>query len=142
MVEVGNAFLCQMLEAIPEAVVHYEDFAKFTSGLRVQRPADVVAWGVIVEEWEADILKPNPYALPKSKITLANVYLKLAKEEQARIQEGQDAQSDISLSSFLLLGMELEEQQCSLHRLVRGELTTLQDAMLQEQHAALLKKIL
>ncbi|GBE79491.1 hypothetical protein SCP_0206910 [Sparassis crispa] len=142
-VEVGNALLRRMLEAIPEAVVHYEDFAKFTSGLRVQRPADVVAWGVMVEEWEADISKPNPYALPKSKITLADVHLKLAKEEQARIQEGRDMQSpDVSPSSFLLLGMELEKQQCSLRRLVHGELTTHQDATLQEQRAALLKKIL
>ncbi|KAL6298299.1 hypothetical protein BKA93DRAFT_754282 [Sparassis latifolia] len=109
-VEVGNALLHRMLEAISEAVVHYKDFVKFTSGF---------------------------------KITLADVHLKLAKEEQARIQEGRDTQSpDVSPSSFLLLGMELEKQQRSLRRLMHGELTTHQDATLQEQRAALLKKIL
>ncbi|KAL6302867.1 hypothetical protein BKA93DRAFT_818322 [Sparassis latifolia] len=121
-VKLGNMLLCRMLEAIPEAVTHHKDFCKFTSGLLAQCPADISAWRTMLEKWEVDHSKPDPYALPESTVTLAEVRLKLVKEEQARVQAGQDAQSDVSPSAFLLLGMELEDQ----HR----------------QRAALLKKIL
>ncbi|KAL6297770.1 hypothetical protein BKA93DRAFT_831262 [Sparassis latifolia] len=120
MVELENMLLHQMLEVIPEAIAHHEDFCKFTSGLLAQCPADVSAWRTMLEEWEVDHSKPDPYVLPKSTVTLAEVHLKLAKEEQARVQAMQDAQLDVSPGTFLLGDHHGADSDTALHEGLRA----------------------
>lgn len=64
-----------MLEAIPQAKCHKEDFELFDEGLRQKRNNDVVAWEKMLDKWENDHSKPNPYVSSKtSKLLL--IFLK------------------------------------------------------------------
>jgi hypothetical protein len=85
--------------------------------------------------------------------TMAQVRLELATEELRNAKTGSASVHNVSSNSFLLLGLELEEQQyvsalrCSpttlicdrrvLKEYVRSKLSTLQEAAVNEQWAAL-----
>lgn len=63
---VGDYLLRKMLEAIPQAKCHKEDFELFDGGLREKRDDDVVSWQKMLYEWEKDYNAPNPYVSSKT----------------------------------------------------------------------------
>ena len=88
----------------------------------------IQAWGLMVEEWEADPSKPNPYVLTEkggfsgwnqhtyltvhfigSKVSEAR--LRLTEEEAAEAERGTTAPHKVSASVFVRMGLELEDQQ-------------------------------
>jgi hypothetical protein len=90
-------------------------------------PDTVENWVDMIEEWDLDKSKPNPYEesckgllciyfiiqgskrLPAT--TMADVRLELAKEELAEAKNGAELMHDVSPNTFLHVGLELEEQQ-------------------------------
>lgn len=57
----GVSLLTQLVKAINMEKRHREAFEKFTTTF----PSDVVAkWDKMVDDWDADISKPNPYEEP------------------------------------------------------------------------------
>lgn len=69
----------------------------------------------MVEAWEKEgydeCALPNPYELPKSGLTQKDVQLKLAEAEAAERSSGAPLISDVSPSSFVILGLEVEDLQ-------------------------------
>lgn len=66
----------------------------------------------MVEAYEDDATKPNPYELPKSGATEADVRLNFAKLEAEQVARGIPTIHDVSPSTFIMAGLDLEEQQC------------------------------
>jgi hypothetical protein len=105
---------------------HRELFAKFNATFK--REMEEV-WEKMVQDWERDKDKPNPYAEPVNSKSLAyllyipsshilllatterDIRLQLLKEEEADASRGILPPHDISASSFLQTGLKLEEQQ-------------------------------
>lgn len=85
-----------------------EAFVKFNATFS----SDVVErWGKMVAEWDADRTKPNPYEEPVAGTSTAEVRLELAKEEAADVERGNRTIHNISAGRWLIMGLDLEEQQ-------------------------------
>ena len=95
---------------------------------------DIVAkWTKMVEEWNSDPNKPDPYEEPMTGmvtllqgdlavdanecqiltgLTMAAVKLELAQQEAVEASHGQLPMHEVMPAVFLQVGLELEEQQC------------------------------
>ncbi|KAJ7609634.1 hypothetical protein FB45DRAFT_982382 [Roridomyces roridus] len=90
-----------------EEAVQAEAFTSFTFAQREHVPE----WRRMVEEYEADGSKSNPYESTSKGLTEAEVRKKLEEEEEKEEQAGQPRIHDVSPSAFLTLGLDLEDQQ-------------------------------
>ncbi|KAF7326888.1 CxC2 domain-containing protein [Mycena venus] len=88
--------------------------AAFAEFLREQAHL-VPAWKQKVDEFEADPTKPNPYEVKFVGLTEAQVRLQFTQEEAKQAQLGAPALHDVSLSKFILLGLDLEDKQRRIH---------------------------
>ncbi|KAF7351520.1 CxC2 domain-containing protein [Mycena sanguinolenta] len=77
----------------------------------LQQAERVPAWKKLVEEYEADNTKKNPYSLKISGMTEAELKVKFATEEEEESKKGLPALHEVTPSSFIAAGLELEEQQ-------------------------------
>ncbi|KAK7026684.1 hypothetical protein VNI00_015557 [Paramarasmius palmivorus] len=76
-------------------------------------------WKKMVEEFEEDHTRPNPYELPESGLTMQQMRRELAEEELKSFSEGQSLdqaaeQFAKSASAFIILALEIEERQRQL----------------------------
>lgn len=125
----GDDLLCLLIEAVPLAVEHREDFVAFDRRLRRERLGDVSSWELMLQVWEKDHKKPNPYVLPKScklrsrvlssaqhlaltlAVTRAEVQLKHLTAENKAAADGHPASQDLGPCSFIVLGLETRQSQ-------------------------------
>ncbi|GJE98381.1 CxC2 domain-containing protein [Phanerochaete sordida] len=108
--------LCRkFMHAVQQAKEQEEEFEAFS---RSFSPATIDAWEKMVTEWEHDHeAHEDPYVAPQETVTEAQVKRTLAQEEEERVRTGKKtALHDVSPSSFLTIGLELEEQQRVLRR--------------------------
>ena len=92
------------------------------------QPETIQYWQKMITTWKSDHTQPNPYIEPVSceptffsasnvysvlyiVTTLQDVRLELAKEDLALAAQGAISPHKTSLTSFLTIGLELEEQQ-------------------------------
>ncbi|KAJ7096584.1 hypothetical protein B0H15DRAFT_773847, partial [Mycena belliarum] len=107
LVGLGALLKKRLLAAIPERNFQKEAFTTFTEN----QIEHVDEWRLMVEAFEADPTKPNPYDLPKSGLNENDVRLQFAQEEAAEEARGMLPIHDVSPSAFILAGLDLEEQQ-------------------------------
>ena len=125
----GKLFLKRFNDAFNMRQKHRDIFARLTATF----PSNTVhKWDTIVKEWHMDPsrprTKPNPYEEPRSgkkyilvyclwlinhslATTVQDIRLELVQEEADEVNHGVLPPHKISMSSFLTLGLELEEQQ-------------------------------
>ncbi|KAJ6564322.1 hypothetical protein B0H19DRAFT_1140795 [Mycena capillaripes] len=107
-----------MAEDIKSGREHAASFKAFTEGLTSQQPELVDEWRVWVDEWErtrhVEDEKNSPYEYTEQATTLKDVRLKLAEEEYARTGDGTEVEREDTPSTFISMGMELEEAQRQL----------------------------
>ncbi|KAJ7030308.1 hypothetical protein C8F04DRAFT_1264074 [Mycena alexandri] len=129
----------RLLNAIPERNFQAESLATFTAN----QIDNVPQWKAVVEAFEADSTKPNPYEIPKSGALENDVRLECAEEEAAEQRAGVPAIHNVSPSAFILAGLDLEEQQrqIKIEVLTRKGQTTKQSAELVEKHTKLSRYI-
>ncbi|KAJ7021079.1 hypothetical protein C8F04DRAFT_1274148 [Mycena alexandri] len=81
-------------------------------------PEAVEEWRSWVEKWEktrhVENEKQSPYEYAEVKTTLKDIRLKLAKEEYERTGDGDEVGREETPSTFLSMGMEIEETQRQL----------------------------
>ncbi|EMD36395.1 hypothetical protein CERSUDRAFT_18702, partial [Gelatoporia subvermispora B] len=97
---------------------HTLEFLEFSAVI----PEPVIAkWTAEIERWEQDPNAPNPFAMTKSTLTQSAIRLQLAQEEAAEIQHGYPLtwHTNMSPSTFVTIGIELEEQHARKARKVR-----------------------
>ncbi|KAF7375725.1 CxC2 domain-containing protein [Mycena sanguinolenta] len=77
----------------------------------IQQAARVPVWKKMVEDFEAGRVNKNPYQMKILGMTEAEVRLKFATEEEEEAKKGIPALHEVTPSSFVAAGLELEEQQ-------------------------------
>ncbi|KAK7025333.1 hypothetical protein VNI00_016115 [Paramarasmius palmivorus] len=90
----------------------------------VNQPSNIPEWMHMVEEFEKDSWKPNPYELPKSGLNMQDVRLQLVQEELAQtplIATSEEAEAATAKGpvAFMLLALEVEERQRQLRQDVK-----------------------
>ncbi|KAJ7627260.1 hypothetical protein FB45DRAFT_979679 [Roridomyces roridus] len=90
-----------------EEVVQKAAFEVFT----LEQLKRVSVWQKMVEEYEADGTKPNPYESTEKGLTEAQVRRKLEDEEEEEMKAGKTRVNDVSPCGFVSLGLELEDSQ-------------------------------
>ncbi|KAJ7026917.1 hypothetical protein C8F04DRAFT_965833 [Mycena alexandri] len=108
----------RMAEAIKEGRAHQTSFDAFDEGLTTRMPELVQEWREWVDDWETTAHKENeknsPYEYTETGITLKDVRLELAKEEYDVTGDGTEVERQDTPSTFISLGLELEEAQRQL----------------------------
>ncbi|KAJ7473239.1 hypothetical protein FB451DRAFT_1035635 [Mycena latifolia] len=94
-------------KAKAESAIQSEGFEAFSA----QQAEHVPRWKEMVEDFEKDATKKNPYEVKVVGLTEAQVRLHFSEEEAARVEEGVLPLHDVSPSSFIYAGLELEDQQ-------------------------------
>ncbi|KAF7321647.1 CxC2 domain-containing protein [Mycena kentingensis (nom. inval.)] len=85
-----------------------ESFAAFC----VRQAEQVPAWLKMVQEFEEDGTKPNPYAAAEAEgLTEKQVREQMDEEEREELSKGAIPIHSVSPSEFVAFGLELEEQQ-------------------------------
>ncbi|KAA1474820.1 hypothetical protein DENSPDRAFT_852549 [Dentipellis sp. KUC8613] len=111
MVTFGDYFARALREAITWHAKTAASLAAFSSTIDV----DVCAkWLKMVEDWEKNKKKPDPYSEPHHAMTMKSVKLQLANEEAAAAARGQPLLHDVTPNMFIQMGLELEDLQLSL----------------------------
>ncbi|KAJ7576776.1 hypothetical protein C8J56DRAFT_1007268 [Mycena floridula] len=110
MVGLARLLLRRQKEAREELAVQEDAFATFCAN----QMDDVPDWKKAVEDWEEDATKPNPYEGNKSSLSIHEVRLQLSTEDSVLAESGLPSVHETTPAEFLLIGLDLEEQQ---HRL-------------------------
>ncbi|KII84055.1 hypothetical protein PLICRDRAFT_671736 [Plicaturopsis crispa FD-325 SS-3] len=108
LVGLGKSLKKKLVASIPERIKHQAAFDAFTES---QEARDVEEWRAMVLAFEADASSPNPYHLPKSGLTEADVRLNLARHDAELAASGAPSLHNVTPSGFIIAGLDLEEQQ-------------------------------
>jgi len=108
---------------------HRRLYSKYTASFS---PDAIHAWEGSIRAWVQDNTNPDPYREPhcrafffkvasaridnvcRSGTTLADVRLELANDEEQAARAGVLSAHEVSASSFVDAGLEIEDQQCVL----------------------------
>ncbi|KAJ7075033.1 hypothetical protein B0H15DRAFT_747204, partial [Mycena belliarum] len=108
----------RMAEAIKGGKMHQDAFDAFHAGLYDRKPELVDEWRGWVEKYEKEQHtmndKSSPYEYEETNTTLKQVRLKLAQEEYTRTGDGTEVEREDTPSTFISMGMEIEESQRQL----------------------------
>ncbi|KAJ7856413.1 hypothetical protein B0H13DRAFT_1902672 [Mycena leptocephala] len=130
------AMLCRRLERVKvELPEQMEALAEFSS----HQPERVPEWKAMVLAFELNNTKLNPFELKVKGLTEAQVRLQFSKEEDAEIARGVPSVHDVSPSSFVAAGLDLEEEQRRVR--VHAELKKAQTTEMQIDMGAMHKKL-
>ncbi|KAK0481089.1 hypothetical protein EDD18DRAFT_1312229 [Armillaria luteobubalina] len=129
--------------AIPKASEHEDRFERFTKSLPQQ---DVAKWTEIVEAWEADRTKLNPFAQTVANKTEAAMRLQLAQEDAQDELAGLDGDEfhTTSPKDMISQGIQLEGSQRRIAQLNKDlglHSTDLQRAQVLEKSNRLRRRI-
>ncbi|KAH6869702.1 hypothetical protein BKA70DRAFT_1379599 [Coprinopsis sp. MPI-PUGE-AT-0042] len=108
IVGLRHNLLKKMKEAHKMQAKHLQNHALFTSTFKEET---IDEWTADIEAWNADNRKPNPYEDKPLNITLHDVRLELLQQDAEDAKKGAVIISDISPSSCLVTGLDLEETQ-------------------------------
>ncbi|KAK0486702.1 hypothetical protein EDD18DRAFT_1311625 [Armillaria luteobubalina] len=106
----GDTLLCKIKDAVPKASKHEDRFERFTASLP---QSDVATWSEMVEAWEVDRNKPNPFAWTIASKTEAAMHLQLAREDAQDEMAGLDGDAlhTTSPKGMISQGIQLESSQ-------------------------------
>ncbi|KAJ7473901.1 hypothetical protein B0H11DRAFT_1918709 [Mycena galericulata] len=108
----------RMAEGIKDGRIHKEAFKAFNDGLVEAQEVNVAAWRAAVDKWEkaahTENEKNSPYEYEEEGQTLKEIRLKLAAQEYARTGDGTEVEREDTPSTFITMGMEIEEAQRQL----------------------------
>ncbi|KAJ7869746.1 hypothetical protein B0H14DRAFT_2571682 [Mycena olivaceomarginata] len=115
LIGLGALLKKRLLRAILERNFQRDSLTTFTEN----QAEHVEEWMAMVKAFEADPKKPNPYELPKSGefavdnrwATEHDVRLECVTEEAAEQERGVVPINNVSPSAFIIVGLDLEEQQ-------------------------------
>ncbi|KAJ7705920.1 hypothetical protein B0H16DRAFT_1345957 [Mycena metata] len=110
--------LQRMGEGIKEGRAHKEAFEAFSEGLANVNELDVGGWKQWVDKWEKEQhvegAKNSPYEFEEDGVTLKEIRILLAAEEYAKTGDGTEVEREDTPSTFVTMGMEVEEAQRQL----------------------------
>ncbi|KAG6823229.1 hypothetical protein H0H92_010922, partial [Tricholoma furcatifolium] len=105
-VDYGNSLLRALVQAIPDAIMHYEAFQAFTNGLKNEHACQLVEWEKTVRVWEKDKSTSNdPYLVEEEVASVHEIERQLAEEDR---RQSTRVSYDVSPSTFIICGLTLE----------------------------------
>ncbi|KAJ7483686.1 hypothetical protein B0H11DRAFT_1914569 [Mycena galericulata] len=107
-------FTKRMGENVKEGQVHRDAFEAFDVALRAAAPEMVAGWEAWVGEWESRQHvdgTESPFEVKEQVMSMKEILLKLAKEELVRNGEGVEAEHEDTPSTFILMGLGIEDSQ-------------------------------
>ncbi|KAJ7614714.1 hypothetical protein DFH06DRAFT_1013840 [Mycena polygramma] len=108
----------RMAEGIKEGRAHKVAFEAFNEGVLSAMPEQVAEWKTWVEEYEKtqhkEHDKNSPYEYTECTTTLKDVRLELARSEYNKTGDGAVLEHEDTPSTFLSMGMDIEETQRQL----------------------------
>ncbi|KAJ8695381.1 hypothetical protein PTI98_007984 [Pleurotus ostreatus] len=126
--------------AVVEAKRHKELFEEFSES--VDNPELIKSWTEMIQDWEQDKSKPNPYVSASAHEGETSVKLKLMEAEHQDIESGMTYGSEKSATGFLAMGLALEESQRRIKlQAATKEMTALQMSQLQEKRVNVQRQI-
>ncbi|KAJ7510750.1 hypothetical protein B0H11DRAFT_1701190 [Mycena galericulata] len=94
--------------------VHRDAFDAFDAALRAEAGDMVAAWKEWVHEWESKQHTDgteSPFEVTETVLTMKEIRLKLQKEELLRSGEGVEVEREDTPTTFIIMGLEIEESQ-------------------------------
>ncbi|KZT31902.1 hypothetical protein SISSUDRAFT_994602, partial [Sistotremastrum suecicum HHB10207 ss-3] len=110
----GKTFLKTLVEALEMRVTQRAIYVQYNNAFPVEYTA---GWEAMVKAWDDEGLVktvPNPYEEPSTKSSLQDIRVALAEEDEKLANDGHFPVHDVSASSLLIGGLDLEEQQHGL----------------------------
>ncbi|KAJ7207760.1 hypothetical protein B0H12DRAFT_1034419, partial [Mycena haematopus] len=107
-------FAKRMAENVTEGQVHRDAFEAFDAALRETASTMVEGWKKWVEEWESrqhEDGTESPFELKEKVMSMRDIRLKLAKDELLRSGEGEELEQEETPSTFIVMGLQIEESQ-------------------------------
>ncbi|KAJ7126214.1 hypothetical protein C8R44DRAFT_618370 [Mycena epipterygia] len=137
----GEALQRKLVVAIAERDKQIAGFERVTQTVTkvVQK-----GWRKMIEEWEKDASKPNPYLLSRKDCpSEAEVRLEVRKDEDALAASGKAPLHGNSATSFLMAGIQIEDAQRRIIAELAGTvlIAAERENRIQEWRHTLLKKI-
>ncbi|KAJ7175247.1 hypothetical protein C8R43DRAFT_873015 [Mycena crocata] len=113
----GRGMLRKTRKAVPEMVatkVALDDMEQLLRDARVEGEVEAVAeWTKMVELWEKDAAKPNPFETLEKDDHLAKVRRELAEEAAKRAEGKEEDEGDVvdemHVTEMIAMGLQLEE---------------------------------
>ncbi|KAJ7810476.1 hypothetical protein B0H13DRAFT_2243448 [Mycena leptocephala] len=141
-----SIFKKRMGENVKEGQVHRDAFEAFDAALRGTAPEMVEGWQKWVDDWESRQHKDgaeSPFEVTEKVMSMREIRLKLAKEELLRSGEGVEVEQEDTPSTFVLMGLEIEESQRYLAIDVKSiaNPTDTQTVDILKRRAALVKRM-
>ncbi|TFK80817.1 hypothetical protein K466DRAFT_503224 [Polyporus arcularius HHB13444] len=141
-VKFGEQLLRLMVEALPEATVHRNEFLAFDAKLRRERPNDVQQWEEMVLAWEHDRRGcPSPFTIQTRDVTRTEVRLRLLAEENLASVNDTAASLETGPSAFIVLGLDIRAAQYVERKETEQSDSAMLRINLQKRLAALLGKL-
>ncbi|KAJ7678410.1 hypothetical protein B0H17DRAFT_1236048 [Mycena rosella] len=136
----------KMKENVREGQIHRDTFDAFNAALEEQAPELVANSKGWVAEWESRQHTDgteSPFEVAEKVTTMKEIRVRLAKEELVTSGEGEEVEREDTPSTFILMGLEIEESQRHLAIDVKAiaNPTTLQDLDFFKRRTALTKRI-
>ncbi|TFK58945.1 hypothetical protein BDN72DRAFT_781409 [Pluteus cervinus] len=147
VITISEALFHKVQDAVPERSEHVVCFIELCDAIAETSPEILAVWMKMVQDWEKDRTKPNPFTSTQQGLTIHQVRLELATEDQDRIakEKATEVQHEVRPSEMLSQGIELEDLQASLeydYAHLSLHPTPLQSAKLLERRGRLLRRIL
>ncbi|TFK59258.1 hypothetical protein BDN72DRAFT_873066 [Pluteus cervinus] len=148
VIAIADALFAKVKDAVPERAEHVSCFVELCDSIAESAPDLIQTWTTMVQEWENDRTKPNPFTSTQEVLSIHKVRLELAEEDQQHLAKGEeDAQvhQEVTPSEFLSQAIELEDIQAVLasdYSNLSLNPTELQKAKLRERRNRLLRRIL
>ncbi|KAF7367657.1 CxC2 domain-containing protein [Mycena sanguinolenta] len=140
-------FARRMKENVTEGQTHRDAFDAFNAALEEKVPELVVKWKEWVHKWESEQHTDgaaSPFETQEKVTTMKEIRLKLAKEELLHSGEGVEVEREDTPSTFIMMGLEIEESQRHLAVDVKAitNPTPQQDHDFLKRRTAIRKRIL
>ncbi|KAH7905401.1 hypothetical protein BJ138DRAFT_1138292 [Hygrophoropsis aurantiaca] len=137
-----SSIILKLKVAVEERQKHIDDFNEFQTAV----PDAATQWQVLVEAWEEDNTKQNPFESTVAAMTQASVRLALARAEATELERGIDRSlyPDVPPSILISAGLDLEDQQRRLQSDLKDtsmHATDNQRSKLQERSNSLRRRI-
>ncbi|KAJ7711045.1 hypothetical protein B0H14DRAFT_2645959 [Mycena olivaceomarginata] len=132
--------------AIKDGNQHRVAFEAFSKGLEEARPEQIKEWRAWVERWESTqhtTPEDSPFDMPEEVTSLRQIQLEIAMEEFVCTSEGVEIEREHTPSTFIIMGLHIEESQRRLEVAVRAlrNPSPTQKLDFTKRRTALLKRI-
>ncbi|TDL16254.1 hypothetical protein BD410DRAFT_731572 [Rickenella mellea] len=108
VIGLGISLMRKMKLAVPGRCQHEAEYNHLSDNIEADTRA---VWTAMIEVWDVDQRKENPYAMKTQTLTQANVRLAFARDEATQMSNGVTFLHEMTPTVVICKGLDLEDQQ-------------------------------